>query len=127
MVVARRNNMKTISALEIQSESVYTTKNCKVRQCDTNNSFFVTIWGETMEMKVCSLLIFKQRIFKIDLENLLLEDHNQGIEIVNFNCHNRVFVFNATEVIELRNLLEGTLAMLEMNSMIQATQRRRFF
>lgn len=116
-----------LTPIVTERESVFTTQNCMVKQCDTNNSFFVTIWGETLEMKVCSLLIFKQRIFSVNLENLLLEDHNQGIEIVNFNCQNRLFVFSASEIIELRNLLDGTMAMLEVNSMIQATQRRRFF
>ena len=119
--------MFNTSVLEAQRESVFATENCLVKQCDVNNSFFVNLWEETLEMKICSLLIFKQRIFSINLENLLLEDHRKGIEIITLNCHNRVFVFSASEVIELRNLLDGTMAMLEVNSMIQATQRRRFF
>lgn len=129
-----RKDVKAVSSLgnmlerEIKStEKVYFTSRCIVKQCDQTNSFLLNLFGEEVEMNVCTLFAFKTRIFDVDIENLLLESHLQDIEIIPLKCQDRILVYTADEILELRDLLSGTFAMLEMNSIIHASLRKKFF
>lgn len=113
--------------LTIHTENVYATKHCSIEQCDKTNSFFINLFGEDLEMDVCTMLAFKTRIFAVNIERLLLDDHRQDIEIIPLHCQDRVLVYTAEEIIELRELLSGTFTILEMNSIIHTSLRRKFF
>ena len=100
------------------TSTIYNTTHCSAKQLDSRNTFSLYFFGHEIELKPCSLISFRNKLQKINLDELLCSDNVIDLEIVKFGCINRVFVFSLHEIIELKTLLEGVFTMLELNSLI---------
>lgn len=109
------------------SEEVFLTQHCSIHQCDERDSFILNLFGDELEMELCSFIAFKKQVLDFKLEAALLDDSHAGIEIMRFGCLDRIFVFTLEQLIEIRNLLDGSFAMLEVNSIMHRAMRRNFF
>lgn len=109
---------------KVKSELIYKTNNCAVMQCDATNKLELSLFGVTHGINVCSLLAFKGKVLDFNIESLLYET-SHDVEIISFGCINRVMALNAHEIIELRELVEGTFAMLELNTIVNQSLVRK--
>lgn len=100
------------------TSTIYETTHCTALQLDFRNIFSLYFFGHEIELKPCSLISFRNKLQKIDLEELLCSENTIDLEVIKFGCIDRVFVFSLHEIIELKTLLEGIFTMLELNSLI---------
>lgn len=108
----------------ISSELVYKTPNTSLSQCDKSEQFIVRIFDQEIALNLCSLISFKKKIKDINLP-AMFENSHSGIEIISLRQCDRFFVFDIREILELKDLFSGSFAMLELNSMIHKSIKRR--
>lgn len=101
----------------VKSHVVYHTQHMAVLQCDTSEQFVIQIYQEEINLHPCSFIAFRKKIKDINILSLL-DSNMPDIEIISLPACNRIFLFNIHEVLELKDLLAGTIAMLELNSII---------
>lgn len=97
---------------------VFNTSNTSMSQCDRTEQFIINLFSQELRLSVCELIAFKKKIKNIDVTALFHEEH-AGVEIVPLPHCDRFFVFSIREILELRDLLEGSFAMLELNSLLK--------
>lgn len=100
--------------------SIYETPNCIALQLDSKSVFSLHFFGNDIELKPCSLISFRNKLQKINLEELFYSNNHHDLEIIKFGCIDRLFIFTLHELIELKAFLEGVFTMLELNSLIHA-------
>ncbi len=105
-------------------EQIYNTKHCSALQCDSTNSFEMNLFGDKVRMNICALISFRKKLLDINIETLLLSADSPSIEVINLDCIDKLFVFTIEEILELRDLTEGTFAMLQLNSIIHQNIHR---
>lgn len=124
---ARRDNMFSPTIIETPSSSwkqVYATASCSSYQCDSSNAFYLDIFGDKLQMDICALISFKKKLGDINIESLLLDSHSAPLEIVNLTCIDKLFVFSIDEILQMRDLIDGTFAMLHLNSILHQSIHR---
>ncbi len=72
-------------------------------QCDKQRCFFIEFPHKTIQLGFCQFLAFRQQVKEIDLDS-------------HFNGQN--FVCNTLECIDLKEFITGSIAMLELNSLL---------
>lgn len=71
-------------------------------------------------MAVCALIAFKSKLDQLNIEEMLLSDTSlNSIEIIPLCNKERLLVLTLDEIIEMKDLIPGTLVMLELNSIVQ--------
>ena len=113
-------NLSASSGLEL----VYQERYAVLYQCDATESFVLSLGREQLRFRACELIAFRRRIQQIKLE-VLFASHTPDVEIVYLPHCDRLFVFDAAEILLLRELLRGSFAMLELNSIIHRTIIRK--
>ncbi len=99
---------------------IYYTANGKVLQNDKDNHFYLEYKGKTYRMAACSLIAFKTKLDQMNIEEMLLTDASiNSIEIIPLCNKEHLLVLTLDEIIELKDLIPGTLVMLELNSIVQ--------
>ncbi|MEM8892931.1 MAG: hypothetical protein AAGC88_00045 [Bacteroidota bacterium] len=106
-----------VSIEENQEIALFTTAHGELIQSDKKRNFRLTFRSLEAEFKVCELIVFRKRIFELDIKRLLDSD-TSDIEIIYLANCDKFFVVDVNDLIELRNLLHGAFAMLELNSII---------
>lgn len=101
---------------------IYHTTNGKVLQNDKDNRFYLDFKGKEYRLAVCSLIAFKAKLDQMNIEEMLLSDASiNSLEIVPLCNKEHLLVLTLDEIIEMKDLISGTLVMLELNSIV--TQR----
>lgn len=99
--------------------SVYKTNNGEVRQDDKKNCLQLVFKGNEYNLKLCSFIGLKARIDRIDVAEMLLSDsHGDGIEIVPICNFENILVLTIDEILEIKDLLAGSVVLLELNSIL---------
>lgn len=99
-------------------ELVYSTTNMSVFLREYDSSFVIKTLHTEVLLNLCALIVLKRKIDAIDIVGILEDHTTPDIEIVSMlNC-DRILVLNINEILELRELLPGAFAMLELNSII---------
>ena len=124
--VVPKGNMFSQNHKEIKTspEQIYSTNSCATYQCDLSNALYLDIYGERLQLNICTLISFRKKLFDVNLESLLLDSESAPIEILNLHCIDKLFVLSIDEIIELRDLMKGTFAMLRLNSIIHQSIHR---
>ena len=107
-------------------EEVYKTGKAKITQCDSSGSFFLTYEQETIEFQLCDLYAFRNRVLKMDVVELLDADSPE-LEIIHLPHCDRFLLLSVHEILEFRELLNGTFNVLALNSAIQRILRKHIF
>ena len=111
--------IETISAPSKLHE-VFSTKSGSVSQCDQENCWYIDFAGKVSRFDYRCLLLLKKAVYNIDIEALLLKNAKAtDIEIVFICASDHFYVLSAIEIIALKELLQGTFTMLELNHIIQ--------
>ncbi len=70
-------------------------------------------------MNACSLIAFKKKIDAVDLIQMLTDESDYSDIALIATCQQEaIFLLSIREVIDLKQLLAGTLVMLELNSIL---------
>ncbi len=98
-------------------ELVYASGNSSVFQCDDRDIFLLRFFRQEIELRLCELLAFRRKIRNVNMHDLLSTE-NADMEIVALPNCDRIFAFTIMDILELRELFDGCLTMLELNSVI---------
>ena len=96
---------------------LYQVAQASLHQCDRTESFLLTMNDHRLPFRVCELLAFRRRINEINIDSLVASD-TPDLEIIYLPHCDRLMVLTTAEVLSLRELLAGSFAMLELNSII---------
>lgn len=100
--------------------TIYHTANGKIVQNDKDNRFYLQYKGSEYRMAVCALIAFKSKIDQLDIEEMLLSDASlNSVEVIPLCNKEHLMVLTLDEIIEMKDLIAGTLVMLELNSIVQ--------
>ena len=109
---------QAIATLSVDAPAfVYQVGHATLHQCDRTESFWLTMGDRQLSFRACELLAFRRRIQEIDVAALVASD-TPDVEIIYLRHCDRLLVLTTTEVLCLRELLSGSFAMLELNSII---------
>lgn len=95
-----------------QSQFFTSFQSCKGR------CFHVDFDHKVVKLSFCQLLAFRQRVMKINLDTHFNGENPHGIEILVLCNREHIFIFNTLEIADLKQLMRGTFAMLELNSLV---------
>lgn len=99
--------------------SIFHTKHGEILQSDAENCFYLHFKGNSYKLNACTLIAFKSKLDAVNIEALLLSDASESnVEIISLCNRDRVLVMTIDEVIELKELISGSLVMLELNSIV---------
>src|SRR6478736_6983014 len=97
---------------------VFRTENGCVYQCDRTSKFLLEFAGHQTSFNALHFLSLKRKVDQIDLADAILST-TSDITIINACGSERVFALSIYQLIEFKELLAGTKAMLELNSIVR--------
>jgi hypothetical protein len=118
--------------LEINSSisftEVFSTTYGTIYQCDKENCWYIDFAGKLARFDYRNLLKLKKAVYKINIEDLLLNSEKApDIEIIFICACDHCYVLSLTEIIALKSLLQGTFVMLDLNHIIQDRLNRLIY
>src|SRR5690606_28297177 len=102
---------------------VFSTNYGSVFQSDAENCVYLKFSGKIAKYKFACLQRLKKVIDHVDLERMTDVDH-PGIEIIFLCGAEDCFVLDIKEIINLKELLNGTFAMFQLNNIIKDRLQR---
>lgn len=87
-------------------------------QSDRDRRFIFDMGNKTINLSFCQLLAFRQNVLKIDLDTHFSGENKHGMEILVLCNREHIFIFDTLEVIDLKEFIKGTFAMLELNTLV---------
>lgn len=88
-------------------------------QSDQDRCYYLQFQGRELALNFCSLIAFKKKVDTIDVVKLLTNDSDYSDAALVSTCQQGAFfLLSIREVIDLKELLTGTLVMLELNSIL---------
>jgi len=116
-------NQLKITVLALLPESyreLFSTAKGAVYQCDRANKLILSFWDSLTPMSVRDFQLFRRMIQTIDVQQMALSTADaDDVEIVTMPQFDRCYVLTLCDVVHLRELLNGTFAMIELNSMLR--------
>jgi len=107
-------------------EEIFKTKSAKIAQCGLTDSFLLHYEQEEISFKLCDLFTFRKKIMSFDLVELLDSDA-PDVEVVHLPHCDRFLILSLHEILQFRELLNGTFDTLALNSSIQKILRKNVF
>ncbi|MEM7298616.1 MAG: hypothetical protein AAF391_10170 [Bacteroidota bacterium] len=107
-------------------EEIYKTKSAAILQCEQTDSFLLTFEQEEISFKLCDLYTFRKRIMELDIMDLF-ESHSPDFEIIHLPHCDRFLVLSLHQILQFRELLNGTFDTLALNSAVQKILRKNVF
>ncbi len=107
-------------------EEIFKTTSASISQCELTDSFVLTYDSEEIAFKLCDLFAFRKSIMAYDIM-ALLESSAPDIEIVHLPHCDRFLVLSLLEILQFRELLNGTFDTLALNSAVQRILRKNVF
>lgn len=100
-------------------EEVFATQSGAIFQSDSENCWYVDFAGKLARFDYRNLLKLKKAVYQVDIEEkLLASDKTADIEIIFICACDHSYVLSLLELIKLKELLQGTFVMLELNHII---------
>jgi hypothetical protein len=110
---------QTLSLPSIQFNEVFSTKNGAIYQSDSEGCWYVDFDGKLARFDYRNLLKLKKAVYQIDIEGLLLNSTKSAdLEIIFICACDHCYVLSLIQIIKLKEILQGTFTMLELNHII---------
>lgn len=98
---------------------VFSTKTGAVYQCDTERCWYVDFAGKIARFDHRNFLKLRKAVYAIDIEDKLLNTTTDpDVEIIFICACDHCYVLSLAQIINLKELLQGTFVMLELNHII---------
>ncbi len=104
--------------------TIFHTQNTAIIQDDARGVFVLCIGGLDYPLDRFAFSSFKRKIKSIDLAAMIC-DPKADIEVIHLSATDNFIIVDIRQVIELKELLAGTSAMMELNSCIHKGIRRK--
>ncbi|KDN55151.1 hypothetical protein [Flavobacterium seoulense] len=109
--------MKQIS--DLTSNVLFETEKGYTYQCDTTDSIVVNFVDTVSSYKVQDFLIFQRKVNSVDIMNMLYDLSDQSdAQLIETTKKNFSRNLTICEIVQLRELLNGTKFTLSLNSML---------
>lgn len=103
----------------IKFDEVFSTANGAIYQSDSENCWYIDFAGKLARFDYRSLLKLKKAVYNIDIAGILLiSDKSPDVEILFICACDHCYVLSLLEIIALKEILQGTFVMLELNHII---------
>jgi len=107
-------------------EEIFRTKRAYIAHCSASQSFVLCFNNEEISFKLCDLYTFRKKILSLDLLTLL-ESDAPDLEIIHLPHCDRFLALDLHDILQFRELLNGTFDILELKSSVQKVLRRNVF
>ena len=109
--------IQTIS--EPQWTDVFSTKTGAIYQCDEERCWYVDFAGKVAKFDYRCLMKLRKAVYHIDIDQALLKtDKSPDVEIIFICACDHCYILTLAQIIALKELLEGTFVMLELNRIL---------
>ena len=99
---------------------VFGTQNGAVYQCDAERCWYVDFAGKVARFDYRCLLKLKKAVYNVDIEAKLLDSSKDpDVEIIFICACDHTYILTLLQIIALKEILEGTFVMLQLNSILQ--------
>lgn len=110
---------QTLPSKAIQFTEVFSTANGAIYQSDSEACWYIDFAGKLARFDYRNLLKLKKAVYQIDIEELLLNSTKSAdLEIIFICACDHCYVLSLVQIIKLKEILQGTFAMLELNHII---------
>jgi hypothetical protein len=117
--------MQTIVIDQTLQTEVFRTAQGVIFQNDSERSWYINFAGKNARFDYRCLLKLRKAVYGIDIEQKLLDSSlSPDVEIIFICACDHFYVLSLLQVIALKELLEGTFVMLELNQIIHNTLHR---
>lgn len=99
-------------------EAVFTSKYYTAYQDDRSRKVYIDFGQKTIAFTFCQLLAFRYKLNKLALNEHITGENKHGIEILSLCNKQHILIFNTLEILDARELLVGTFAMFELQSIL---------
>ncbi|WP_134091232.1 DUF6686 family protein [Olivibacter sp. XZL3] len=101
-------------------EEIYRTEHGAVLQCSNKNCYWLEFAGDCTPFKVADFLNFRKQVADIAVDELLYAPASSAdLTILMPFRSQRCFVLTVTEVLRLKELLQGAKFMMELPGVIK--------
>ena len=107
-------------------EEIFKTKSAAIIQCERTDSFVLKFDKDEIVFKLCDLFAFRKKVMALDIVELL-DSSSPDVEVIHLPHCDRFLVLSILEILEFRQLLNGTFDTLALNSAIQKILRKGVF
>lgn len=107
-------------------EEVFSTRSATILQCESTDSFLLRFERDEISFRLCDLFTFRKKVMALDVVELL-DSQSPDVEVIHLPHCDRFLVLSILEVLEFRELLNGTFDTLALNSAIQKILRKGVF
>lgn len=109
----------TFSLPSIHFTEVFSTKHGAIYQSDSERCWYIDFAGKWARFDYRNLLKLKKAVYQIDIEDLLLTSvKSADLEIIFICACDHCYVLSLMQIIKLKELLQGTFTMLELNHIL---------
>lgn len=99
---------------------MFGTQNGAVYQCDAERCWYVNFAGKIAKFDYRCLLKLKKAVYNVDIEAKLLDSSKDpDVEIIFICACDHTYILTLLQIIALKEILEGTFVMLQLNNIIQ--------
>jgi hypothetical protein len=103
-----------------QWEDVFSTNSGAVYQSDAERCWYVDFAGKVAKFDYRCLLKLKKAVYNVDIEAKLLEtSKDPDVEIIFICACDHTYILTLLQIISLKEILEGTFVMLQLNQILQ--------
>jgi hypothetical protein len=111
---------QVIPEIQYSITEVFKTTGGAIYQCDAERCWYVDFAGKIARFDYRCLLKLRKAVYYINIEQLLLDNTKApDVEIIFICACDHCYVLTLVQIIALKELLEGTFVMLELNRIIQ--------
>jgi len=107
-------------------EEIYSTGRAAIAQCDRSETFLLRFEQQEIPFKLCDLYAFRKALMSFDIMELL-DSSAPDVEVVHLPHCDRFLILSLKEILEFRELLNGTFDTLALNSAVQKILRKNVF
>ena len=107
-------------------EEIFSTDTASIAQSSQKDFFVLTYDEGSIEFRLCDLYAFRKRIMEFDILDLL-EPSSPDYEIIRLPHCDRFILLNLKQILQFRELLNGTFDILALNSSIHKILRKNVF
>ncbi|MES2829639.1 MAG: hypothetical protein V4687_15870 [Bacteroidota bacterium] len=103
----------------IKFDEVFSTHNGAIYQSDSEGCWYIDFAGKLARFDYRNLLKLKKAVYKIDIEQALLNSEKSAdVEILFICACDHCYVLSLVQIIALKEILQGTFVMLDLNHII---------
>jgi hypothetical protein len=100
--------------------NVFSTKAGAIYQCDAERCWYVDFGGKVARFDYRCLLKLKKAVYNVDIEQKLLEStKDPDVEIIFICACDHCYILSLLQIIALKEILEGTFVMFQLNNILQ--------